>query len=105
MRLLKRAAHYLGALALRGLVWLFLAPMRLATGVVHFSAVRPLLGDSIRCRTCRTRISLLGLWQCGRCGYSWAGFYFARCEVCGDVPPFLECERCGASTPNPLIFG
>jgi len=96
---------WLGWRVLRGVLWLLWAPTKLALGVVKLWAAGPLLGDAVTCPTCRSDIRLLGLWECGRCNYSWHGWYFARCEVCGDVPPFLACESCGASMMNPLIFG
>ncbi len=101
---MKAAYRRLGWLALRGVAWLLWAPIALAINLVRLWAARPLLGDSIRCSTCGAEIPLLGSWQCGRCGYSWYGWYWARCEVCGDVPPFIECSHCRASTMNPLIW-
>jgi len=95
-----------GWFALRGAAWLLWAPVALAIKLTHLWAVRELVsGDAISCGTCGAEIGLLGMWECGRCSYSWAGFYFARCESCGDVPPYVECGRCGASTMNPLLFG
>jgi hypothetical protein len=96
--------RWLGWQALRGFVWLVSLPTVVALGLVRLWASRPLLGDAVSCRTCGSDISLVGLWECGRCGYSWHGWYFSRCEYCGDVPPFLVCDQCGASMMNPLIF-
>jgi len=79
-------------------------PTVVALGLVRGWTVSRLAGDTIRCTTCRAEIPLLGLWECGGCGYAWHGWYFARCEFCGDVPPWVECGRCGASTLNPLLF-
>jgi predicted amidophosphoribosyltransferase len=83
------------------LVWL---PVVLAIKLVHLWSVRPLLQDEIVCRVCGEHLGVLGLWQCGTCSYSFYGFYFARCEECGAVPPYLDCDACSASTLNPLIF-
>ena len=94
-----------GWLAWQLLVWLFRAPIAFAITLVRLWAARSLLGSAITRRTCGADISCLGLWECGKCGYSWHGWYFSRCEACGDVPPYIECHRCGASTTNPLIFG
>jgi hypothetical protein len=105
MKLATRTSRYLVWAAVQAAIWLVRLPIILVIKLVHFWAVRPLLGDSIVCATCRTRMSLLGLWECGTCTYSFYGFYFARCECCGAVPGWLECQRCGASTMNPLIFG
>ena len=104
MALMKTVYRYLGWVTLRGLVWLLRAPITLAINLVNLWAARPLLGDSLVCSTCKEAISLVGLWECGRCRYSWYGWYWSRCEVCGDLPPFVECGRCGASTMNPLIW-
>lgn len=105
MRLLRYVMRWLGILVLRGLWWLLRAPIALAINLVHFRTVRPMVGDAMDCATCQTPLALLGLWQCGGCGYSWHGWYWSRCEICGDVPPWVECGRCGSSTMNPLMFG
>jgi hypothetical protein len=60
--------------------------------------------DSIECRGCGDDVSLLGRWECSWCGWVFDGFGFARCEMCGSVPPFLECQRCGLTVANPTIF-
>ena|SRR2546426_2265183 len=98
---MKPVYRTLAWLTVRSLAWLFWAPVAFAVGAV----LREVVGDTIPCGTCSSQIQLLGLWVCGGCGYSWHGWYFARCEVCGDVPPWVECERCGASTMNPILFG
>lgn len=103
--MMTRLYRTLGWLALRALAWILWMPVSLALKAVWFSAARSVVGDTMSCGTCHATIALLGLWMCGRCSYSWHGWYFARCELCGDVPPFVECGRCGATTMNPLIFG
>jgi hypothetical protein len=60
--------------------------------------------DSIVCRGCEGELSLVGRWECGWCGYVFDGFAFARCEVCGAVPPFIECQTCGIGFKNPTLF-
>lgn len=89
---------------LRGLIWLLWAPMALAINLVRMWAARELRSDSLHCSTCGTEISLLGLWECGTCSYRFYGFYFARCEVCGDLPAWIDCPSCGACTKNPALF-
>ena len=91
-------------LTFRGLTWLFWAPIVFAINVVRFWKLRPLFGDAMACVTCQSRISLLSLWEC-HCGWRFYGWYWSRCEVCGDIPSFVECGRCGATTMNPMIFG
>jgi hypothetical protein len=103
MMALRRATRVVAWWALRAMLWLLWAPTAFALKAVWLSAARSALGDTMKCGTCHGAISLLGLWACGGCGYSWHGWYFARCEVCGDVPPYVECGRCGATTMNPLI--
>jgi hypothetical protein len=95
----------LGRLSLRAIYWLFAKSIALGIALAKLWAMQRLIGDSTPCVACGESISLLGLWECGRCKYSWYGWYFGCCEVCGDLPPFVECARCGASTMNPLIFG
>jgi len=100
---MSRFYKQLGWLTLRGTLWLLWAPIALAVTAVRLSVTRSVVGDTMPCGTCQAAISLLGLWACGGCGYSWHGWYFSRCEVCGDIPPYVECARCGATTINPLI--
>ncbi len=60
--------------------------------------------DAVDCPGCGEAVSLVGRYECGWCGYVFEGFAFARCEVCGAVPPFMECQVCGVSVRNPTIF-
>ena len=105
MSAMKTIYRNVGWFMLKSIARLLWSPVPLAINLVRFWTVRRLLGDSIVCRTCRQTMSLLGLWECGTCGWSFYGFYFARCEVCGSVPPYLECDHCGASSMNPMLFG
>lgn len=92
--------------ALRALGWCVWGPIKLGVGVATALVLRPILrADAIACGSCGAGIALLGLWQCGSCGFSFHGYYFSRCELCGILPPYVDCARCGASTQNPLIFG
>lgn len=61
--------------------------------------------DEMPCPGCGEAVSLVGRWQCGWCNYVFDGFAFARCEICGAVPPFIDCQACGASVMNPTFFG
>ncbi len=60
--------------------------------------------DAVPCPGCGEDVPLVGRWECGWCGYTFDGFAFARCEVCGAVPPFMECQTCGHGVRNPMIF-
>lgn len=60
--------------------------------------------DAVACPGCNGTVSLVGRWQCGWCSYVFDGFAFARCEICGAVPPFIDCQACGASVMNPTFF-
>lgn len=60
--------------------------------------------DAVVCPGCNGTVSLVGCWQCGWCSYVFDGFAFARCEICGAVPPFIDCQACGASVMNPTLF-
>jgi hypothetical protein len=57
--------------------------------------------DSFPCSGCGGEISLVGRWECGWCGYVFDGFFFARCAVCGAVPPYIKCQACGVGIKNP----
>jgi hypothetical protein len=60
--------------------------------------------DSFMCPGCGGEISLVGRFECGWCSYVFDGFFFARCVVCGAVPPYVNCQACRVSIKNPLIF-
>jgi hypothetical protein len=73
-----------------------------------FRSVRRLSGavtllqyDALPCSGCGNPVSLVGRWQCGRCRYTTDGFMFARCPICGSVPPYVPCQNCGVALRNP----
>ena len=99
---MRTLGRFLGRLAFRGSLWLLWAPVVFTINLVRLWMARWLLRDSIVCPTCRAKLSLLGLWECGACAYTFYGFYFARCAACGSVPPYLTCTQCGASSLHPL---
>lgn len=59
--------------------------------------------DAFVCAGCGTAVALTGRWECGRCRYVFDGFAFARCDICGAVPPFISCQVCGVGVRNPLL--
>lgn len=103
MTVMKRIARILARFTFNGIARLFSGSVAMGIGAAKFWAVHRHVGDSIPCPACSSDISLLGLWECGRCRYSWYGFYFAACTVCGDLPAFVDCGRCGASAMNPFL--
>jgi hypothetical protein len=60
--------------------------------------------NAIHCGACGDAVSLVGRWECGWCTRVFDGFAFARCDTCGAVPPFIECQRCGLTIDNPSLF-
>lgn len=96
--------------SLRAAWWILRAPFMLTkklARVIHRAAGAWILSthDSIPCRGCGDDVSLVGCWECSWCGYVFDGFAFARCEICGAVPPFMECQTCGRGVRNPMLFG
>jgi hypothetical protein len=94
---------------LRIIGWLLRAPIALTRGlsglIVRLGGTWILLRhDAFPCRGCGATVSLVGRWRCGWCDYAFDGFAFARCEVCGAVPPFIECQVCGVGIKNPMLF-
>jgi len=59
------------------------------------------MNDSFPCSGCGEQISLVGRWECGWCAYVFDGYFFARCAVCGAVPPYIKCQACGVGIKNP----
>ncbi len=97
-------------LALKVAVWLVRAPFLAARMLARL--VGRMVGawvlattDTVECPGCGEAVSLVGRWQCGWCSYVFDGFAFARCEICGAVPPFIDCQTCRASVMNPTFFG
>lgn len=89
-------------------LWLLLAPVLIPLKLHRWTG--RLVGgwvlatrDSTPCPGCGETVSLVGRWQCGWCDYVFDGFAFARCEICGAVPPFIDCQACGASVRNPTL--
>src|SRR5262245_17772360 len=77
-------------------LWRFLG-RRIGAGIAKSS-------DSFPCAGCGEEVSLVGLWECGRCGYVFDGWFLARCVLCGAVPPYVKGQACGVSVKNPMIF-
>jgi hypothetical protein len=88
----------LGRSAALGVAWAHLWSGRLAGAWVVRTR------DALPCSGCEDSVSLVGRWECGMCGYKFDGFAFARCEMCGAVPPFIDCQTCGNSVGNPMLF-
>lgn len=94
-------------LSARALTWAAIAPLWAARQLYWLTgqmagvwelATRDVMG----CPGCGTGVALTGRWECGRCLYVFDGFAFARCAVCGAVPPFIQCQACGVGLRNPL---
>ena len=60
--------------------------------------------DAVGCPACGHDVSLVARWECGWCGNVFDGFAFARCDMCGAIPPCIECQQCGLTIRNPTIF-
>ncbi len=96
-------------LALKVALWIatapFVAARFLARAIARTAGAWVLATtDTVTCPGCGGAVSLVGRWQCSWCNYVFDGFGFARCELCGAVPPFLDCQTCGASVMNPMFF-
>ena len=94
-------------LSLRLTVWSAAMPFVLARQVVR--ATRQLAGgwllasrDVLPCPGCGGAVSLVGRYECGRCGFVFDGFAFSVCTVCGAIPPYIACQVCGAGVRNPV---
>ena len=100
--------HHISTI-LKILSWSFYLPFlitkslyRLTGRVIGTAAL--LNRNSLQCGACGDEVSLVGRWECGWCGWVFDGFAFARCDICGAVPPFIECQRCGLTIRNPSLF-
>ena len=88
-------------------LWLIRAPFVLASRLSRlicriFGAVALIGKDSIPCPACGDGISLVGRWECGWCSYVFDGFFFSPCQICGAMPPYIQCRRCGVGVRNPV---
>jgi hypothetical protein len=93
-------------LSVRLLLWAVLVPFVVAREVYHATARMAgawvlAMHDALPCPGCHAPISLVGRWECGRCRFAFDGFAFTRCAVCGAVPPYIPCQRCGVGLRNP----
>ncbi len=93
--------------SIRILLWSALAPFilgyRLYRVTVQLAGARLLAThDALPCAGCGASVSLVGRYECGRCHYVFDGFAFARCPVCGAVPPYIRCQSCGLGLKNPV---
>jgi ribosomal protein S27AE len=92
--------------SVRAFWWAALIPLagarRVYRGIARVAGASALVThDVLACPSCGNAVSLVGRWQCGRCGYVFDGFAFARCAVCRSVPPYLPRSFCGAGLRNP----
>ncbi len=55
----------------------------------------------IVCPSCRSRISLVGIWTCSTCRYTYRGHVMRKCPVCGALPRMVRCYECGVTTKLP----
>jgi hypothetical protein len=55
----------------------------------------------IICTSCRSRISLTGIWSCGTCRYTYRGHLMRACPICGSLPRMARCYECGVTTKLP----
>jgi hypothetical protein len=75
---------------------------RLWRWLMYLAGLRRCFWRSIPCPGCRADISAVGVFRCRSCGYTDAGWYFARCRMCGETPAYLRCD-CGLCVRNPLL--
>jgi len=92
---------------LRIAIWLIRAPFVLARKlsrlICRIAGAAVLIGrDSLPCPGCDGEISLVGRWECSWCGYVFDGFFFSRCQICGAMPPYIQCRECGVGVRNPM---
>lgn len=92
---------------IRIVLWSAGAPLLIARQLSR--AMRRLAGarllatnDALPCAGCGAPVSLVSRFECGRCRYVFDGFAFARCAICGAVPPYIVCQTCGVGLRNPV---
>ena len=95
-------------LSTRALAWAASAPFWTARLLYHLTGRMAgawvlMMQDEMTCLGCGGEVALTGRWECGRCRYVFDGFAFARCGVCGAVPPFISCQICGVGVRSPML--
>ena len=93
----------------KAVVWLVWAPFNVTYSFYRwigklFGAWFLTTTDLLHCPGCGENISLVGRWECAWCSFVFDGFFFARCNVCGAVPQFIQCQQCGVGVRNPMLF-
>jgi hypothetical protein len=58
---------------------------------------------AIPCASCRRPISLVGIWQCPSCRFSYRGHVLRECPICGMMPRMVRCYECGMTTLLPKL--
>ena len=105
--MIRRRQHF--STILKVLYWSFYVPFLITKHVYRltgrlFGLAALMNRNTLHCAACGDAVSLLGRWECSWCSFVFDGFAFARCEICGAVPPFIECQRCGLTIRNPSLF-
>jgi len=57
----------------------------------------------IPCAACGKSISLVGIWQCPACRFSYRGHVLRNCPICGVMPRMVRCYACNMTTLLPRL--
>lgn len=76
----------------------FLAVMFWRRGLRYFVVLQLAVTSTIRCYHCGTSISLVGVWECRSCGFTYRGHVMQPCAICSKIPRVARCQQCRVTT-------
>jgi hypothetical protein len=86
------------------ILWALASPILLVQQIVrlrrHWRFWTVSYSSWITCGCCGASVSLVGEWMCN-CKFVYRGHLLRRCPICGSVPRFVRCYRCGVTEELP----
>lgn len=78
----------------------FLAVVLWRRGLRYWTVLQLAVTPAIHCYHCGARISLVGVFECRGCGYTFRGHLLQPCAICGyaKIPRVARCGQCRVTT-------
>lgn len=89
-RLLLALAYFLAAPFLVVALW--------RRGLRYWTVLQLAITPEIGCCHCGAKISLVGVWECRGCGFTYRGHLLHPCPICSKIPRVARCVQCRVTT-------